>query len=85
MFLSHINCGSYDYIEAPKQGPDVFCKLKMLLLDNGKVAFQADNGKYLSRISFSNDPVDSNNFIMPSKASIDVFSQCQYEYNPMCC
>ena len=54
----------------------------MLLLDNGKVTFQADNGKYLSRIAFSNNAVDSRNYIMASKATADFFSQFEYEYDP---
>ena len=47
----------------------------MFLLNNGKVAFQEDNGKYLSRIAYSNNTVDANNYIQPSKGSADYFSQ----------
>lgn len=80
-FLSRINRG-LNYIEAAKQWPDVYCKFKMLLLNNGKVAFQADNGKYLSRIAYSNNAVDPRNYIQPSKGSADYFSQFEYDYIP---
>ena len=54
----------------------------MLLLDNGKVTFQADTGKYLSRIAFSNNAVDSTNYIMAEKDAIDDPSQFEYDYDP---
>lgn len=54
----------------------------MLLLNNGKVAFQANNGKYLSRIAYSNSAVDARNYIEASKDSADFFAQFQYDYTP---
>ena len=71
-----------DYIEATEQPYDATCKFKMLLLNNGKVAFLANNGKYLSRIAYSNNAVDGNNYIEAAKASADYFSQFEYEYTP---
>lgn len=54
--------------------------MKLILLHNGKVALQANNGKYLSRIAYSNNAVDENNYIQPSKSSIDFFTQFQFEF-----
>ena len=63
-----------------KQIPDADCKMKLTLLSNGKVALQANNGKYLSRIAYSNDATDSLNRIQPAKSSIDHFSQFEIDY-----
>ena len=52
----------------------------MILLSNGKVALQASNGKYLSRIAYSNDATDDRNRIQPVKDSIDYFSQFDLDY-----
>ena len=81
-FLSRIYRQGVSYIEAEKQQPDAPSKFKMLLLNNGKVAFQANNGKYLSRIAYSNSAVDARNYIEASKGSADFFSQFEYDYTP---
>ena len=81
-FLSRVYRQYRNYIEAAKQPHDAACKFKMMLLNNGKVTFQADNGKYLSRIAYSNDAVDGNNYIEAAKTSADYFAQFEYEYTP---
>ena len=81
-FLSRVHRQGRNYIEAAKQPHDAACKFKMMLLNNGKVAFQANNGKYLSRIAYSNNPADENNYIEAAKARIDIWSEFEYEYTP---
>ena len=53
---------------------------KLYLLSNGKVALQASNDKYLSRIAYSNDAFDDYNHVQPIKDTADYFSQFEFEY-----
>ena len=68
-------------IGSVKDKPDADSKFKLSFLSNGKVALQASNGLYLSRIAYSNDPVDKLNHIQPAKNTPDFFSQFEYEYD----
>jgi hypothetical protein len=67
-------------IGSVKDKPDAESRFKLYLLSNGKLALQASNGKYLSRIAYSNDAVDNYNHIQPAKATADYWSQFEFDY-----
>ena len=67
-------------IGSVKDKPDADSKFKLYLLSNGKVSLQASNGKYLSRIAYSNDAFDNFNHIQPAKDTADYFSQFEFDY-----
>jgi hypothetical protein len=69
-------------IGSEKDKPDAETLFKLYLLSNGKLALQASNGKYLSRIAYSNDAFDDLNHIQPAKATPDNPSQYEYDYKP---
>jgi hypothetical protein len=71
-YLSRIRHNDVDRIEAAKDAVDVHCKFKVTVLDDGRIALQADAGtnRYLSRIH-----VGSDNFIQAAKEQIDDFSK----------
>lgn len=71
-YLSRINRGTRDPIEAAKATPDVYCEFVLTSFDDGKVALRADNGKYLSRIYWVPTKIDA---IEAAKPNIDVYSQ----------
>ena len=50
LFLSSINDGGINPIEAEKKIPDIYSHFKLIKLDQRTYVFQADNRKYLSRI-----------------------------------
>ena len=78
-YLSRIYRNGWDSIEAAKTSPDVFCKFKMFVLENiNALAFQADNGKYLSRILYGSSAFENGNYIQAAKSDADYFSQFQY-------
>lgn len=79
-YLSRINRNGQDNIEAAKSSPDVFCKFKMYALAGNKLAFQADNGKYLSRILYGSSAFSEGNYIQAAKSDADYFSQFQYSF-----
>ena len=67
-------------IGSVKDKPDAESKFKLYLLPNGKIALQASNGLYLSRIAYSNNAVDNLNHIQPAKDTPDHFSQFEFDY-----
>ncbi|MEY3867146.1 MAG: hypothetical protein RLZZ338_1037 [Cyanobacteriota bacterium] len=69
-YLSRINRGSVDPIEAAKSVVDPYSKFVVTVLADGKIALKADNGKYLSRINRGS--IDA---IEAAKDSIDPYSQ----------
>ena len=71
---------SFKCIGSVKDKPDADSKFKMHLLPSGKVALQASNGKYLSRIAYSNNAIDNLNHIQPTKDTADYFSQFVIDY-----
>ena len=84
-FVSVISClirNFYDTecIGSVKDKPDAESMFKLYLLSNGKVALQASNDKYLSRIAYSNDAFDDYNHVQPIKDTADYFSQFEFEY-----
>ena len=84
-FVSVIDCvirSFYDTecIGSVKDKPDAESEFKLYLLSNGKLALQASNGKYLSRIAYSNDAFDDYNHIQPIKDAADYFCQFEFEY-----
>ena len=72
--------GGTKCIGSVKDKPDADSIFKLYLLSNGKVALQASNGLYLSRIAYSNDAFDKYNHIQPAKNTPDFFSQFEYDY-----
>ena len=66
-------------IGSVKDKPDAESKFKLYLLSN---ALQASNGKYLSRIAYSDDPFDNLNHIQPAKNTPDNPSQFDFDYDP---
>ena len=79
-YLSRIYSGGWDSIEAAKSSPDVFFKFKMYVLEGNALAFQADNGKYLSRILYGSSAFSEGNYIQAAKSDADYFSQFQYSF-----
>ena len=69
-------------IGSVKDKPDADSKFKLYLLSNGKVALQASNDKYLSRIAYSNNAFDNLNHIQPAKSTPDHHSQFDFDYDP---
>ena len=69
-------------IGSVKDKPDADSKFKLYLLSNGKVALQASNGKYLSRITYSNSAFDNSNHVQPAKSTPDNPSQFDFDYDP---
>ena len=73
LFLSRINyggVGGINPIEAEKNMPDIYSQFKVIRLDQQTYAFQADNGKYLSRIRRG-----GKDAIEAAKTTIDVYSR----------
>jgi hypothetical protein len=70
LYLSRINYGSKNPIEAAKTTPDTASKFKIMRLENGNFTLQADNGLYLSRINRG-----SRNPIEAAKSKVDPYSQ----------
>ena len=62
--------------------PDADSKFKLYLLSNGKVALKASNGKYLSRITYTNNAFDNSNHVQPIKSTVDLSSQFDFNYVP---
>ena len=69
-------------IGSVKDKPDAESKFKLYLLSEDKLALQANNGKYLSRIAYSNDAFDDLNHIQPAKSTPDNPSQFDFDYDP---
>ena len=69
-------------IGSVKDKPDAESKFKLYLLSYDKLALQANNGKYLSRIAYSNDAFDDLNHIQPAKSTPDNPSQFDFDYDP---
>jgi len=70
LYLSRINRGDTNPIEAEKNSIDPYSQFTVTVLDNSKVALQADTGLYLSRIARGD-----TNPIEAEKNSIDPYSQ----------
>ena len=77
-----VESSSTKCISRVKNKPNVDSKFKLYLLSNGKVALQASNGKYLSRIAYGDDPFNHLNFIQPAKSTLDHPSQFDFDYDP---
>jgi hypothetical protein len=70
LYLSMINRGDKDPIEAAKTGIDGFSLFTITVFDDSHLAFCAANGKFLSMINRGDkDPIEA------AKTSIDPFSQ----------
>ena len=73
LFLSRINyggVGGINPIEAEKKTPEMPSQFKVIKLEELTYAFQADNGKYLSRIRrCGKDTIEA------AKTTIDVYSR----------
>ena len=69
LYLSRVNRGDRNPIEAAKSNVDEFSRFKFTLVGAYKFTLQADNGLYLSRVNRGNtDPIEA------AKSSVDVFS-----------
>ena len=68
-------------IGSVKDSPDEESRFQLYLLDNGKITIKASNGLYLSRIAYSNDPVNQFNYIQPAKDTPDHLSQLELYSN----
>ena len=69
-YLSRINHGDRDPVEAVKDSPDVFSQFEATVLTKSRLVLKADDGKYLSRINRGNiDTIDA------VKDSPDVFCE----------
>ena len=69
-YLSRINRGGVNYIEAAKASPDVYCEFKAIRVDENSYAFVGDNGKYLSRVyRYGISAIEA------AKSEIDVYSR----------
>lgn len=76
LYLSRINRGDRNPIEAAKRNIDGFSMFKMTIVGNYEVTLQADNGMYLSMI---ND--GDTNTIEAAKSSVDAFCKFRvYEF-----
>ncbi len=72
LFLSRINRGNQNPIEATKQSSDPFCQFKVTVLPNNQITLQADNSLFLSRINRGDQ-----NPIEAAKQNPDPF--CQFK------
>ncbi|WP_198342934.1 fascin domain-containing protein [Burkholderia ubonensis] len=70
LYLSRINRGATNPIEAAKQNVDVFCLFTVSNVGPNKITLRADNGLYLSRINRG-----SVNPIEAAKERPDVFCE----------
>ncbi|KVX18165.1 hypothetical protein WL02_13880 [Burkholderia ubonensis] len=70
LYLSRINRGSENPIEAAKKEIDVFSKFRVVTVGPQQIALLADNGLYLSRINRG-----SINPIEAAKERPDVFCE----------
>ena len=69
-------------IGSVKDKPDDESKFKLYILDNGKVALKANNGRYLSCIAYSNNALDNLNHIQPTKGTSNSPSEFEIDYAP---
>ena len=73
--------GNTEIIEADKSTPDASARFKMYVLANNELAFQADNGRYLSRVLISgSSPTSIYNYIRADKTSTVTFARFAYDF-----
>ncbi|XP_032800285.1 uncharacterized protein LOC116937331 [Petromyzon marinus] len=74
VYLSRIQRGEIDHIEAAKPIADIYCELEVFPVGLNKVALIADNGKFLSRINRNVDNIEA------AKKARDIY--CEFEPCP---